>query len=191
MQNKKLTLLLLVFLIFTNPLKAETINLSCEFEYGKDEFIVNEKNKTIKRGVLQFFNYRSPKDENKKVMENIFINEMVDFRMKSVIRYKLDLNTLKDHMTIVLIADEDLAQVKQLSDKFKNGKIQYSVIDKYKQQLFDRYWVDPKDFDGRKRFDWRKDEWYRADPNEYLLFRDDHNNNIFQALMISFCEFKF
>ena len=70
MHNKKLTLLLLVFLIFTNPLKAGTINLSCEFEYGKDEFIVNEKNKTIKRGVLQFFNYRSAKDKNKKVMEN-------------------------------------------------------------------------------------------------------------------------
>ena len=184
MQNKKLTILLLVILTFTNPLKAETINLSCEFEYGKDEFIINEKNETIKRGAGQFFNYRSP-------LENIFINEMIDFRMKSVIRYKLDLNSLKDHITIVMIADEDLPNVQQLVDKFKNGKIQYNVIDDLKQKIFDKYWIDPKDFNGRKVFNWRKGEWYKADPNEYLLYRDDHNNTIFQALMISFCEFKF
>ena len=53
MQNKKL-ILFLILLIIPNFSNANTIQLSCEYEFGKGEVIINEESNKITFGQMVY-----------------------------------------------------------------------------------------------------------------------------------------
>ena len=79
MQNKKL-ILFLILLIIPNFSNANTIQLSCEYEFGKGEVIINEESNKITFGQINL-DYR---EENDK-----FIFELADFESKTISRHCL------------------------------------------------------------------------------------------------------
>ena len=178
MQNKKL-ILFLIFLIIPNFSYANIIKLSCEYEFGKGEVFINEENNKINFGSVNL-DYR---EENNK-----FIYEMVDFDQKVLIRNIFDLNSFKKFNIYVGLSSKEIKKIENLLDQFKDGKISYEKINSLKRKLFDKKYVNPTKFEGRKTFHFRKNEWPKSDKNEYILFYPD--DRAMQMMLIEFCEFK-
>lgn len=170
MQNKKL-ILFLFLLIIPNLSYSNIIKLSCEYEFGKGEVVINEQNNKITYGPINL-DYR---EENDK-----FIFELADFKQKTLNRIIFDLNTLKINVTYVQLNDSEVKNFQSLEDQEK--------INNLKKTLFDKKYRDPKKFEGRKTFHFRKNEWPISDKNEYILF--DNKDRAIQLMLVAFCEIK-
>ena len=170
MQNKKL-ILFLILLIIPNLTQANIIKLSCEYEFGKGEVVINEENNKITYGPITL-DYR---EENNK-----FIYELADFKLKTLNRFIIDLNTLKINITYVQLKDSEVQNFKSLVDQEK--------INNLKITLFDKKYIDPKNFEGRKTLHFRKNEWPASDKEEYIFF--DNQDRPIQLMMVEFCEVK-
>ena len=178
MQNKKL-ILFLILLIIPNFSNSNIIQLSCEYEFGKGEVIINEESNKITFGPINL-DYR---EENDK-----FIFELADFETKTISRHLFDLNTFQKKIIYVLLNDNEVKNFESLLDQFESGKIKYEKINNLKKKMFDKKYIDPVKFEGRKTFHFRKNEWPASDKKEYILF--DNRDRPMQVMMVEFCEVK-
>lgn len=178
MQNKKLILFFILLIIPTFSY-SNTIQLSCEYEFGKGDVFINEEINKITFGPINL-DYR--KSNNK------FVFELADFETKTISRHYFDLNTFKKNIVYVNLKESEVENFKSLLNDFENGKISYEKINNLKKNLFDQKYINPLKFEGSKTFHFRKNEWPKSDKNEYILF--DNQDRPIQVMMVEFCEIK-
>ena len=145
---------------FEQQLKAETLTIKC---MGSDLFIDNKARRvgeriaalgTTKPSSTYYYSYRNSGPDE-------IIYETILFRAKEhpnqIWRFVINLENFNRSFTARYIPDEDIKELKELSDKAefsnlgesKKEKTEYTnQIDLLKKNLFDKHFIDPKEWDG-------------------------------------------